>query len=150
MRVFMTIQTVKRLAADILNVGVNRIRIKPENVEKAAEALTRQDVKALIDDGTIYKIKKRGRRKKKKKRKRGEGSIKGHSAKERKRRWMILVRSQRACLKELLKNGLLEKKYRKMIYRKIKSGTFKSKKAMLTYLKENNLLKENKEGSVVS
>ncbi|MEM5825303.1 MAG: 50S ribosomal protein L19e, partial [Thermofilaceae archaeon] len=49
-------RTVKRLAASILKVGVSRIRIKPDALDKVETAITREDVKRLIKDGVIYKI----------------------------------------------------------------------------------------------
>lgn len=140
----MTIESVKRLAADILDVGINKIRIKPEELKKAEEALTRSDVRALIKDRIVYAIKNRGRRKKIRKRKRGAGNIKGRRANLAKRNWMIGVRSQRAYLKKLIESGAVSKKNKKIIYGRIKGGLFKSKRAMLAYLKDNNLVNEEK------
>ncbi len=139
----MTVESVKRLAANILHVGTNRIRIKQEEIRKVEEALTRADVKGLIKDGVLYALKKQGRRKKEKRRKRGVGNVKG-SATYQKEKWIELVRSQRSYLKQLLKSGALEKKHKKLVYGRIKGGFFKSKKTMLTYLKENNMINETK------
>lgn len=139
----MAVESVKRLAADILHIGTNKIKIKPEEIKKAEEALTRADVRGLIKDGIVYAMKKKGRRKKERKRKRGAGNVKG-SATVQKDKWMVQVRSQRKYLKQLLKNGALDKKHKNAVYGRIKSGLFKSKKTMLTYLKENSLVNENK------
>ena len=37
---FMNLTTQKRLAADILKVGVNRVWIDPENIEEVSRAIT--------------------------------------------------------------------------------------------------------------
>ena len=44
----MTLRTVRRLAADILGVGENRIWIDPENLDRIAEAMTREEVRACL------------------------------------------------------------------------------------------------------
>ncbi|MGB9201751.1 50S ribosomal protein L19e, partial [Methanobacterium sp.] len=45
----MNLTTQKRLAADILKVGVNKVWIDPETVEEVSRAITRESVKQLID-----------------------------------------------------------------------------------------------------
>jgi len=49
----MSIVTVRRLAADILGVGENKVWISPEKISEVSSALTRDDVRALIKQGTI-------------------------------------------------------------------------------------------------
>ena len=49
----MNLTTQKRLAADILKVGVNRIWIDPERIDEVSGAITRDGVKQLIKDGAI-------------------------------------------------------------------------------------------------
>ncbi|MGC9005838.1 MAG: 50S ribosomal protein L19e [Candidatus Micrarchaeia archaeon] len=39
---------------------MNRVRIKPDSLGKVKEALTREDVKALIKDGIVYKVPPKG------------------------------------------------------------------------------------------
>lgn len=43
----------KRLAADILGVGKNRVRFDPDAQSEIADAITRDDVRELIDSGVI-------------------------------------------------------------------------------------------------
>ncbi|WP_010612720.1 50S ribosomal protein L19e domain-containing protein, partial [Halococcus hamelinensis] len=43
----------RRLAADVLDVGENRVWFDPENQDEIAEAITREDVRELVADGTI-------------------------------------------------------------------------------------------------
>jgi len=82
----MNLTTQKKLAAKILKVGVNRVWIDPEHMEEVSRAITRNSVKALINDGVIkakpvkgissYRSKKNAQQKGKGKRK-GQGSRKG-------------------------------------------------------------------------
>ncbi len=142
----MTATTVKRLAADILGVGVNKIRLDKDNLAKVEEALTRADVRNLLDEGTVYALPPRaGHRTKPKPRKR-RGSRKGQKkAREGgKSAWMARVRSQRKYLVELLKGGELPKEHKHPVYMKIKGGAFRGKSAMKAYLTENKMLKEKK------
>ncbi len=140
----MALYTVRRLAADIMNVGENKIRIKPDDIQRAEDALTRTDVKALIKDGVIYKARFIGKRKQEKKKRRREAGRRGVVTAT-KDDWMVRVRSQRKYLRELFADGSVKKSDRRNIYMKIKSGIFKNKRTMLLYLKENSLVGEIKE-----
>ncbi len=138
----MAVNTVRRLAAEMLNVGENRIKINSENIAEVKSAMTRADIKALIDKGTIKALPKKGRKKKERRKKRGSGSIKGARGKKRKRDWMVKIRAQRKLIRKLLELGVLPKEEKRAIYLKAKSGTFRNKRAMLAYLKENDLIPE--------
>jgi len=138
--------TVKRLAASILKVGRNRIRIKKGEKARAMESLTREDVRGLIDDGAVYGIKKVGPRTKPPRKKKGTGKRRGkkYSRKGKKEAWMERIRSQRKYLEELLKSGEVPAEYKRKVYLKVKGGSFRGKKALLTYLKENEMYVEGK------
>jgi large subunit ribosomal protein L19e len=140
----MTILTVRRLAADIMNVGERRVRISPDGLKEAEGALTRSDVQGLIDKGIISKAKVKGRDSMARKKRRGHGSKKG-SLGNAKKMWMQKVRSQRKLLNILVKDGALPKEEKRAIYYKVKSGIFRNKKAMLLYLKDNGLIPEDYE-----
>jgi large subunit ribosomal protein L19e len=141
----MALTTVKRLAADIMKIGVNKVRIAPESIGRANEAITRNDVRDLIKDGVVYRAEIEGRRSNSEKRgRKGHGKRKGrkNARTNAKDAWMARVRSQRAYLKQLVSEGKLPKEYKRETYMRVKSGIFKSKKAMYAYLKENNKVKE--------
>ncbi|MEM3399680.1 MAG: 50S ribosomal protein L19e [Candidatus Micrarchaeia archaeon] len=149
----MGVKTVRRLAADILGVGEKRIYIDPESMDRVKEALTRDDVRALIKEGIITKRKihgvsrARARRlheQRKKGRRRGRGSIRGkkYSKVKRKRIWMNKLRAQRKLLKLLREKGAIKKDVYRRLYGMAKGGAFKSKSALLTYLQEHGLAKE--------
>jgi len=144
--IFMTMQTVKRLAADIFRVGVNRIRIKPEANKDAESAMTREDVRNLIKKGNVYKIPVQGHRQKLKTRKKSGKSIgnrRGSGTINQKKEWMSKLRAQRKFLKIIVKDGALPVGEKRAIYKKVKSGIFRNKKALLIYLKENKYIKSD-------
>ncbi len=146
----MTMDTVRRLAAQIKKVGRNRIRILDQ--KKAKEAATHEDVKKLISDGVIKVAPVKGRHKKekpKKKRKarRGPGKKKG-TPKARlhpKEAWIKRIRALRKFLNELVGKGSVDKALKRTLYLKIKGGHFKGKRMFLNYLKDMNLLNEKAE-----
>ncbi|MFB0551419.1 MAG: 50S ribosomal protein L19e [Nitrososphaeria archaeon] len=142
----MPLRLQKRTAASLLKCGVNKVRFDPERMNDIEAAITRDDIRSLISDGAIHRIRdkgiSRGRDKHKRSRK-GEGSRKGgaHSKISKKRRWMSKVRPQRRELARLRDSKLLEPgSYRKM-YRLIKASNFRSVASLREYLKENNLLR---------
>ncbi len=138
----MAVGTVRRLAAEILGVGESRVVIKPEGLSEVAGAMTREDVRQLIEKGLISKKPKKGRRKKERKKKRGPGSKKGKRFDE-KEEWMKKVRSQRKLLRILVEKNILAKEKKREIYLKIKSGMFRSKRALIQYLKDNELIAQD-------
>jgi large subunit ribosomal protein L19e len=143
----MTIKTVRRLAADIMNVGLSRVKIHPEKVKEADKAVTRADVKNLISGKVITKAEVKGRKKNVKKKRKGHGSRKG-GWKARvgdKEVWMAKVRSQRKLLTALLDEGVLEPKEKRKLYVRIKGGLFKSKRAFIAYLKDAGLISSDYE-----
>ena len=136
----MSVHTVRRLAAELLNVGENKVRISADGISEVKSAMTRGDVKALIDKGVVKAASKKGRKKNKRKKRRGSGSRTGKKAGAAKKEWMAKVRSQRKLLKRLIELNALPKEDKRAVYMKVKSGIFRSKRAMITYLKENDYL----------
>ncbi len=150
------IRSVKRMAASLLKCGVTKVWIDPEKVEEAKKAITKQDVRKLIKEGVIKKIREeKGRNpeakkkalQKKRGRRRGPGSRKGaKGAREgEKDEWLRKVRAQRKLIRILRDKGVIEKNVYRKVYRLVKGGMFRSKKHLLTYLKEHELLKEGVE-----
>lgn len=135
----MTIATVRRLAADILSVGENKVRISPDGLKEAEGALTRSDVKSLIEKGIVTKLRPQGRASTSKGGRRGHGRRRGTPVAS-KDVWMDKVRSQRKMLRMLVESGAVKKDAKRMLYFKVKSGIFRNKRAMLLYLKDNKLV----------
>ncbi|MEM2932771.1 MAG: 50S ribosomal protein L19e [Candidatus Pacearchaeota archaeon] len=135
----------KRLAARIMKVGLGRVKFDPERLDEIKDAITRKDIEELIKDKAITKkpvkgYKRRAGRKrqarKKKGRKRGPGKIKKYIVR-RKREYVILIRNLRAYLKALKNRGVINSKEYKKLRKFAKSGLFKSKKALIEYLRVN-------------
>ncbi|MBI5223112.1 50S ribosomal protein L19e [Candidatus Micrarchaeota archaeon] len=142
----MTLATVRRLAADLLCVGENKIKISPDGMKEAEGALTRSDVRSLIEKGIVKKLPNQGRASARKRDKRSAGRTRGARVGS-KTLWMEKVRAQRKLLFELLDSGVLKKTEKWSIYRKVKSGLFRNKKAMVLYLKDNGLVPKDFEPS---
>ncbi len=132
--------TIKRLASDILSVGKNKIKIKPEERTKLKDVLTRKDVKNLIQDKIIYVKTKAGFKVANKRKRKLAGSRRGsmNARTLEKKKWMTNVRVQRKYLNQLISRGNLNKNNKRKIYLRIKGGSFKGKKALLMFLKDND------------
>jgi large subunit ribosomal protein L19e len=142
----MTMNSIRRMAAYLLKCGESRVRIL--DAKESQKALTRDDVRDLINKGFIVKLApktnsrenaKFKQERKRAGRRRGKGSKKGsmYAGVTKKDLWMSKVRSQRKVL-GTIKPKLAEGAYKK-VYRMIKGANFKSKKVLELYLKENNL-----------
>lgn len=147
----MALRTVRRLAAQLLDVGEKRVVFDPAQLGEIAKAVTKDDVRKLIAARaiTVERVKgvprTRGRLRTGRKRLRGQGIGKrrgtANARTDRKRKWMSTVRAQRTLLRRLRMEGKLLKGYRE-IYMKIKGGAFPDRGRMLAYLGERGYLKK--------
>jgi len=140
----------RRLAAQILKVGQNRVWIDPEKTEDAETAITRDEIRKLIHEGTIKSFPERGisrgrtrvlHEKRRKGRRRGSGSRTGspHARVTKKEAWMSRIRALRKRLRLLkTKKVIAESAYRKL-YRMASSGRFESVADLERYLKAHEL-----------
>jgi large subunit ribosomal protein L19e len=140
----------RRLAAQILKIGQNRVWIDPERTEDAETAITREEVRKLIHEGAIKSSPEKGisrgrarilHEKKKKGRRSGPGSRTGspRARVSRKEAWMSKIRALRKRLRLLkTKKVIAESAYRKL-YRMASSGRFESVAALERYLKAHEL-----------
>jgi len=140
----------RRLAAEILKVGENRVWIDPERIEDVQMAITREEIKKLIHEGAIKKLKEKGvsrararviQEKKKKGLRRGPGSRSGamHARISKKEAWMKKIRALRRRLRELKEKKIITVSVYRKVYKMAGSGSFKSIAEMERYLKANNL-----------
>jgi large subunit ribosomal protein L19e len=143
----------KKLAAEILGVGVSRIKIDPSRISDVSQAVTREDVKRLINEGAIlikpeHGIAGHASRVRHKKRvkggRRGHGKRKGskHARMSSKEAWMGRIRKIRRYLRYLRDHGIIEKKTYRRLYMLAKGGYFTSLSSLRLYLKEHSLIKE--------
>jgi large subunit ribosomal protein L19e len=138
----------RKIAAKILKVGENRVWLDPSKTEEIKKAITRADVKKLIEKKIIKALPEKLKRTREKKRKRGPGSKKGgkYSIIRKKRRWIITIRPLREMLKELRDSGQIDKRTYKKLYLMAKGGMFRSRAHLKIYLEQHDLLKKVKEG----
>ncbi|MEM4291908.1 MAG: 50S ribosomal protein L19e [Archaeoglobaceae archaeon] len=127
----------RRLAAEALKCGMNRVWFNPEMLGEIATASTKEDIRELIERGAIKRKPVKGvcrtrinakRLKKAKGRSRGYGSRKGKKTARmpRKRLWIMRIRALRRRLKELKVSGEIDTKTYRLLYRKAKGGEFRS------------------------
>lgn len=140
----------KRLAAEILGVGINKIKIPTDNLSDVSEALTKDDVRSLINEGKILvevsKRNSRGRVKERRKARRikGEGRRAGSKKGTRydeKQLWVNKIRKIRKYLKYLRDNGIIDRKTYREFYMHAKGGAYKSLNDLKFALKQRGILK---------
>src|SRR3989344_9704708 len=133
---FMDERKARMVAARLLKVGESKIWINPGMLKRVAEAMTKEDLRALIKEGVVRKrhdhFQSRGRArillaKKRKGRKRGKGKRTGtkNARKEGKRTWIKNVRAQRNALAELKAEGAKLQRPAREIYLMIKGNYFR-------------------------
>lgn len=146
----MNLKSQRRLAAAVLGVGVNKIWIDPETADAVEIAITRQEIRKLINDGAIKKLPERslsrGRArelaaKKRAGRRRGPGTKKGrkYSVVSRKERWMSRIRALRKRLRRLRDRRMITVSNYRLLYRKAGGGEFRSVAELERYITENDL-----------
>jgi len=143
----------RRMAASLLKCGINRVWMDHDRVDEIAKAVTKEDIRILINGKAIKKLQTKGisgaRRKhaesqKKKGRRRGHGSRKGakYARLPRKERWIKTIRPIRADLKVLRDENKIDRSVYRKYYRKAKGGEFRSKHHLKTHLIADGVLKE--------
>ncbi|MDD5193885.1 MAG: 50S ribosomal protein L19e [Candidatus Nanoarchaeia archaeon] len=143
----MNLKTKKQLAAKTLEVGKNRLVFNQESLSDIKEAITKQDIKTLYDEGIISIKPVKGRKRiEKRKTKRGPGKIK-FKINKRKQEYVKLTRKLRKYLKELKIRGEVDRELYYNLRTKIKMRDFKSRAQFKEYLSslEKNKIKEKKQ-----
>ncbi len=145
----------KKIAAKILKCSPGRVVVSQE--KDIEEALTRSDIKHLVVKGLIKKKQKKGTTRteankrliqKKKGRGGGRGKTKGtkYSLLPKKNMWIRTIRAQRKLLREMKDKGQVDSETYITLYRRTKGGEFRNRKHMLSYMKDNDMIKGTKKG----
>ena len=148
----MKLSTQKRLAADVMNVGMSRVWLDPEFEDEVSLAITRDDIRRLIDEGVIQKKRvtgvSRGRarhilRQQRKGQRKGPGKKKGKATSKMsgKDRWMMKIRPMRKQLRKLRDEGKITPKIYRELYLKAKGNAFRNTAHLRTYISERRLSK---------
>jgi len=142
--------TQKRLAADVMKVGRSRVWIDPAFEDEVSLAITRDDIRRLIDEGAIQRKPatgvSRGRaryklRQKRKGQRSGPGRKKGKATSKLsgKERWMMKIRPMRKELRKLRSEGRITPKVYRELYLKAKGNAFRNTAHLRTYISERRL-----------
>ena len=145
----------RRLAAEAMGCGLNRVRITtdPAEQENIFDAITREQVRELVRRHVITMRPERGvsrgrtrarQAQRAKGRRRGHGTRKGsaNARSPRKDEWVGLIRRIRAYLRELKSQGRIDVATYRRFYRQAKGGMFKSKAHLTQQLQLAGALKE--------
>jgi len=146
----MKLSTQKRLAADVMKVGESRVWIDPTFGDEVSLAITREDIKRLVDEGAIQKRAatgvSRGRARyvlvqKRKGQRKGPGTKKGKATSKLsgKDRWMIKIRPMRKELRKLRDDKKITSKTYRELYLKAKGNAFRNTSHLRTYISERKL-----------
>jgi len=146
----LSLKSQRRLAAEILKVGENRVWIDPERIDYVESAITREEIKKLIHEKVVKSLPEKGisrararllNAKRKKGLRRGPGGKSGPARSKitKKQAWMSRIRPVRRRLRELKDSrAITESVYRKM-YDMSESGVFESKADLERYIRTHGL-----------
>ena len=149
----MDVSVQRRMAAEILKCGIDRVWIDPAQLDRVKMAMSKDDIRVLIKEGVIKKKQKKGissarvkklKEQRKKGRRRGPGSRRGAAGARTppKERWMATIRALRKTLKQLRDSGKIDRKVYRKLYRMAKGGAFRSRSHLFLYMREHDLLKQ--------
>ncbi|MBW3013741.1 50S ribosomal protein L19e [Candidatus Woesearchaeota archaeon] len=143
----------KRLASQLLKCSPDHVWVDPERLEEIKEAITKQDIRNMINNGLIVKKQIRGssrvrarknQEQKKRSRRRGKGSRKGtkNARTSPKRQWITRMRVQRTFLKELREKKLISPQDYRVLVRKSKGGFFRNKRHIKLFITEKGYIQK--------
>ncbi len=146
----MSLRSQRRLAAEILKVGENRVWIDPERTIDVEVAITREEIRRLVHEGAIKPLPKKGvsrararvlQQKRRRGLRRGPGRKTG-SAKakvSKKEAWMKRIRTLREKLRELKENRVITRDVYRKLYNMAGSGVFESIADLERYIETRGL-----------
>jgi large subunit ribosomal protein L19e len=140
----------RRLAAEVMKVGQNRVKIDPNRTDDVESAITREEIRKLVHEKVIstqpIQGVSRGRakaiqEKKRRGRRHGPGSKSGtpKATISKKDAWMIKIRSLRRRLRELKANRTITESNYRELYMIAGSGRFASIAEMERYAKSHDM-----------
>jgi large subunit ribosomal protein L19e len=137
----------KRLASELLDAGQDSVWLDPDRQGDIAEAITREDIRELIDEGAIRadapEGNSRGRARQRQKKRsyghqKGPGSRRGKAGarQNEKQNWQSRIRAQRERLRELRDEGELDSAAYRDLYDKAGGGEFDSVADLERYIED--------------
>ena len=151
----MNLNAQKRMAAEILKCGENRVYFDPYLQDEIKMAITREDIRNLIKEGIIQKKYKKGisnyrkkslHERKKNGKGRGLGKRKGtkHARFPKKKTWIRRIRPIRRELKKLRDRKLITTATYRKLYKNAKGGMFNSVSQLNRYIKDKELFRRGR------
>jgi len=148
----MDISNQKRMAAQTLDCGLNRVRMNPNRLEDISEAVTRKDIRKLVASGAIFAKQRTGQSRarglynaaqKKKGRRHGPAHRRGgtNARFNTKLRWMMSIRPIRIRLRELRDGGTIDRTIYRKLYMQAKGGMFHNRSHLDTQLRLRGIIK---------
>ena len=138
----------RELAARILGIGINRVRFEPDSLEDVADSITRENIRALIKNGSIWTARTKGTSRGRSQAKRsvwkmhgkGPGSKKGKKTARtgKKQLYVRKIRSMRYHLKVLKDRHDISREIYWQLYKRVNGAQVRS----LAHLRD--LVKESK------
>lgn len=133
----------RRLAAQLLKVGQNRVWLDPSRLKEIGDAITKLDITELIKDKAIKKLpvvgvkRRAGKKRQLRKRKRGRKAVgrKKKTVIRRKRQYINKIRKLRVYLLSLKKQGMINKRQYRALRLAAKAGTVNTKQEIKSKLK---------------
>jgi large subunit ribosomal protein L19e len=151
----------RRMASQVLGVGETSVWLDPLHAEDIAAAVTRADIRGLVDKGHIAKLQaqgvSRGRARalalsKAKGKRKGPGSREGSSTSQvrnpSKQRWMRTIRPIRQTLHLMRDEELIDTPTYRRFYRRAKGGVFRSRPHLLSHMVTEGLLNDQQAADV--
>jgi large subunit ribosomal protein L19e len=143
----------KRMAAEVMKCGSQRVYMDPNKTEDISEAVTRSDIKSLVKNKVIVKKQKKGisrgranhiAAQKKKGKRKGPGSRKGgkYTRFPKKRRWMQTIRPLRRTLRGYRDGGYIDASTYRKYYMQAKGGMFRNVGHLETHMKLEKVFKK--------
>ena len=127
----------KRIVAAVLKCGVNRVWFDPARISDIENAISREDLRGLVDDGAIKARQKKGvsrGRARARIAKRSYGHCKGPGKRKgaagarnpSKTAWIQRIRAIRKVLVALRDAGTIDRHMYRLVYRKAAGGQYRS------------------------
>jgi len=135
----------KRLAAEVLRVGVSRVWLDPTQKKEIEKAITKADIRKMIKKGWIKALPEKIKKpKERRKRRKGPGRRKGgkYTYLSKKERWMKTVRPLRRMLRELKDSGKIDNQTYRKLRKLVKGGMFRSRAHLRIYLEQRGIIKK--------
>lgn len=146
----MGLRNQRRLAAEVMKVGENRVWVDPEKIDDVEGVITRAEIGKLVHEGTIRARPESGvsrarakilSDKKKRGLKRGVGSRQGKKTARtpEKKTWESRIRAIRAHLKILKDRRVIQKDVYRKLYLMAKGGAFSDTSRVEQYIDAHRL-----------